>query len=95
MSDEIFSDDPETIINLLWNAANEYQESRISGAAIGLLTLGVLQGKPKCVAVQQWITAVWTDYYTRKAALSKNLDYSNNGPMPYTVPELMAEVMGQ
>lgn len=80
----------------LWNAANDYQSSRISGAAIGLLTIGVLAQKPKCTAVQAWIKSVWVEYYTRKAGVNLqnnvNLDFSICGNIPYSVPELMEEV---
>ena len=80
----------------LWKAANDFQSGQISGAAIGLLTIGVLAQKPKCTAVQAWIKSVWVEYYTRKAGVSLqnnvNLDFSICGNIPYTVPELMEEV---
>lgn len=83
---------PEQIIGALWNAANEYQSSQISGAAIGLLTIGVLNQMPKCLAVQAWIKSVWSLYYERKALFTEDYDFTVCGPMPHTVPELMAEV---
>lgn len=80
----------------LWSAANAYQSAQVSGAAIGLLTLGVIMQKPKCTAVQAWIKSVWVEYYTRKAGVSLqnnvNLDFSVCGNILYTVPELMEEV---
>jgi len=80
----------------LWKAANDFQSGQISGAAIGLLTIGVLAQKPKCTAVQAWIKSVWVEYYTRKAGVNLqnnvNLDFSICGNVPYTVPELMEEV---
>lgn len=80
----------------LWKAANDFQSGQISGAAIGLLTIGVLAQKPKCAAVQAWIKSVWVEYYTRKAMITLeselNLDFSVCGMIPFTVPELMEEV---
>lgn len=84
----------------LWQAATSYQEGYISGAAIGLLTIGVLQSKPKCLAVMAWISAIWNDnYYPRKLLVTPVYnatlnDFTDCGAMPYSVPELTAEVFG-
>jgi hypothetical protein len=79
-------------IDRLWQAAHDYEFAQVSGSAIGLLAMGVMQGKPKCTAVQDWIKSIWTEYYTRKANGSTDYDYSFAGPVPYSVPELMAEL---
>ena len=96
ITDEINAKDLASKYDSLWKAANDYQSAQISGAAIGLLTIGVLAQKPKCTAVQAWIKSVWVEYYTRKAGVSLqnnvNLDFSVCGNVPYTVPELMEEV---
>lgn len=80
----------------LWQAADSYTTSYISGVAIGILTIGVMLGKPKCSAVAAWSGGVWADYYGRKERVTADsvddLDFSNHGPMPYSVPELQAEV---
>ena len=76
----------------LWQAAHDYESAEISGSAVGLLAMGVMQGKPKCTAVQNWIKGVWTEYYIRKAGVSTDTDYSCCGACPYTVPELMEEL---
>ena len=84
-------------LQLLWQSATDYQERYISGAAIGLLTIGVIQGKPKSAAVMAWINSVWALYYRRKPLVTADhvdCDFSSAGPMPYTVPELQEEVMG-
>jgi hypothetical protein len=78
----------------LWQAAHDKEFSAISGSAIGMLSIGVSQAKPKCVAVQNWIMSFWTEYYTRKANGSTDTDYSAFGDMPYSVPELITEVYG-
>lgn len=88
--------DYDATVEALWSAADQYQQSKISGAAIGLLTIGVIQSKPKCLAVQSWIKGIWTEYYARKAEISEttvtSLDFSACGNIPHTVPELMEEV---
>ena len=81
----------------LWQAAHNYEYAQVSGSAIGMIAMGVLQGKPKCLAVQNWIKTIWELYYTRKPLISAVpdadlLDFSNCGNIPYTVPELMAEL---
>lgn len=76
----------------LWQAAHDYEYAEISGSAVGLLAIGVLQGKPKCTAVQNWIKSIWEEYYTRKVGTGSDTDYSGCGKCPYTVPELMAEL---
>ena len=81
-------------VEALWEAAHNKEFSAISGSAIGMLALGVLQSKPKCLAVQSWIASIWTEYYVRKSSCSTNTDYSFAGDMPHSVPELMAEVYG-
>ena len=76
----------------LWQAAHDYESSQISGSAIGLLTLCVLQAKPKCLTVQGWIKSIWTTYYSRKASGSADTDFAGAGDIPHSVPELMAEL---
>lgn len=92
--------DPTIVIaqktSALWQSAHDYEYQKISGAAFALLTLGVLQGKLKCIAVQGWIASIWTLYYQRKALITvdsiDDLNFSICGSMPYTIPELMQEV---
>lgn len=83
-------------IDALWAAADAYTSGYISGVAIGLLTLGVIQGKPKALAVSAWSSGVWDTYYSRKALVTPesalDLDYSSHGQIPYTVPELREEL---
>jgi hypothetical protein len=86
-------------VQALWQAATDYQESFISGAAYGLLTMGVMQGKPKSLAVMAWINSVWALYYQRKPTVTYTwdqtlMDFSSCGDMPCSVPDLLSEVMG-
>lgn len=85
-------------IAALWKAADDYVSAYISGVAIGILTIGTIQQKPKCLAVTQWSSSVWAAYYERKASVTvdslDDLDFSALGPMPCTVPALQAEVFG-
>lgn len=76
----------------LWQAAHDIEFNAISGSAVGLIVLGVMQGKPKCMAVQLWIKSLWSLYYERKASGSKETDFSRVGGCPHSVPELMAEL---
>lgn len=76
----------------LWQAAHDYEFAQVSGSAIGLLAMGVLQGLPKCIAVQNWIKGIWSVYYTRKAGTSTDTDFSIAGQCPHSVPELMVEL---
>ena len=80
----------------LWRAADAYQTRYISGVAIGLLTIGVLQQKPVALAIQAWSASVWDEYYRRKALLTYDGaldgDFTGCGPMPHSVPELRAEL---
>lgn len=82
----------------LWAAGTRYQETWISGSATSMLTLGVLAHKPKSLACSAWIQSIWALYYQRKPLVDHDmpasfLDFSSIGPMPYSVPELMAEIM--
>ncbi len=76
----------------LWQAAHDKEYEAISGSAIGLITIGVLQNKPKCLAVQNWIKNIWSLYYVRKVNGDTSLDFSMCGACPHTVPELMSEL---
>lgn len=76
----------------LWQAAHDVEYAAISGSAIGLITIGLMTGKPKCAAVQNWIKALWAEYYARKFGGSANTDFSAFAACPHSVPELMAEV---
>lgn len=82
-------------VDALWATADKYTSSYISGVAIGLLTIGVMQNKPKAMAVTAWSSAVWAEYYARKALVTldsvDNHDFSSFGSIPYSVPELQAE----
>jgi hypothetical protein len=82
----------------LWQDATNYQERYISGAAIGALTIGVLQSRPKSLAIMSWINTLWNGYYYPQKDLvtwdSEPFDFSVVGPMPYSIPELTQEVFG-
>ena len=86
----------EAKVEALWAAADKYTGSYISGVAIGILTVGVMKQKPKALAVTAWSSAIWSEYYARKALVTvysvDNHDFSSFGPIPYSVPELQAEI---
>lgn len=83
-------------ISLLWQAADKYTSRYISGVAIGILTIGVITRRRKCLDVSTWSSQIWTEYYVRKAAITAtsvvNTDFSMFGPIPYKVPELQVEI---
>lgn len=83
-------------VETLWSAADSYINNFISGVAVGLLTIGVIQQKPKALAIMDWTSKIWAEYYIRKALITEdsieNLDFSSFGPIPFSVPELQAEV---
>jgi len=80
----------------LWRAADAYTSGFISGVAVGLLTIGVIQGKPKALAVTAWSSSVWDAYYQRKALVTATSvddhDFAGLGPIPHSVPDLRAEL---
>jgi hypothetical protein len=97
--EKITFDEYQTQSNLqtLWQSATDWQEQFISNAAYGLLTIGVIQSKPKSLACMAWIQTIWAKYYEQKSLVTheyEGVDFSVVGPMPYTVPELTAEVLG-
>lgn len=83
----------------LWMAAHQYETAEICDCAIGLLAIGVMQSKPKATAIANWTESIWNGtYYPRKALCDgitePSYDFSNCGSIPYTIPELSAEVWG-
>ena len=83
-------------IEALWSAADRYTSGHISGVAIGILTIGVMQQKPKALAVTGWSSAIWAEYYARKALVTvtstDDHDFTGFGAIPFSVPELQAEI---
>lgn len=82
-------------IEALWQATDKYVARYISGVAIGILTLGVSQMKPKAMAVSEWTQMIWGTYYLRKEKVTATSvddhDYSMFGPIPYSIMELKEE----
>jgi len=84
----------KTRINSLWFSANRLESYILTPTVVGLITQGVIQGKPKCIAVQAWVNAIWAEYYVRKASGSDDINYIPVvGNCPHTVPELVAELV--
>lgn len=80
-------------IEKLWQAAHDLEFANINGSAVGMVTLGLLQEKPKCIAVQSWISNIWQIYYERKVGGSTDLDFHTVcGDIPHSIPELMEEL---
>lgn len=83
-------------IEALWAATDRYTSGYISGVAIGILTIGVMQQKPKALAVTAWSSSIWAEYYARKALVTATStddhDFTGFGTIPYSVPELQEEI---
>lgn len=86
----------QTKVEALWASADKYTSGYISGVAIGILTIGVMQKKPKALAVTAWSSAIWSEYYARKklitATSTDDYDFTAFGAIPFSVPELQAEI---
>ena len=90
-------------LNALWLYATHYVTIVCEFDAMGLAAVignrvqAELNGKPhsKVDAVLAWNQAIWADHEARRADVkatgSVNLDYSNNGPRPFRVAEVLAE----
>lgn len=85
----------EAKIDALWRATDAYIAQYISGVAIGILTLGVAQMKPKAMQVSEWTQMIWGNYYQRKANVTATSvddhDYTAFGPIPFSIQELKEE----
>lgn len=79
-------------VDALWQGAYKVEYAAISGSAVGLIAMGVMQGKPKCLAVQNWLKTLWAEYYARKFSTSTDYDFSAYATCPHSVPELMQEL---
>ena len=91
-------------LNALWLYATHYVTVVCEFDAMGLAAVighrvqAEMNGLPhsKADAVLAWNQAVWADHEARRAVVSGtgtvNLDYSNNGPRPFRVAEVLAEV---
>lgn len=82
-------------VDKLWQSAYDYEFAQISGTAVALLTAGFVAGKPKALAIAAWSNELWNGpngYYARRDSGSTDYDFSNIGLIPYSIPELSAEV---
>lgn len=85
----------------LYSAAIGYQNSQIDvnlsselQKSESIVEAGVLLevDLPKAKACGEWLTALWADYYTRKAdTANSSTDFSNNGDCPHGFAEVRDE----
>jgi hypothetical protein len=103
LSDEEFAqalaDIRAEFVEQLWQAAHDYEYANINGTAVGMLTIGVLKGLPISQAITVWDQSIWSLYYARKSLVTHEFDpalydFSICGQMPYSIPELLKEVLG-
>ena len=88
----------ENNILTLWQSANNYETAQINGSASAMVVLGLVKGSPAALRVSAWTQSIWELYYKRKPLITHEwneelLDFSECGPMPCTVSELMKEIM--
>jgi len=80
----------------LKQAASDYEAKGFSNIGIAILTAGVMQNKPKALAVAAWAEAIWAEYFRRAALITidtyPDLDFSSIGSAPYTILELKEEL---
>jgi len=70
------------------NLFNELQKSESIVEAGVLLEVDL----PLAKACGEWLTALWTDYYTRKAdTANSSKDFTNNGEAPHSFAEVRDE----
>jgi hypothetical protein len=92
----------------LWKACHDYEYQFFSGGAHAQILDFKMNGptqaiKNKAIAVQMWILNLWKEYYTRKARIwaaaddgavrGVSLDFHVHGTPPYTVAEMMTDVV--
>ena len=77
---------------MLWQIAREYETKEVNLAMINLVTQGVLLGKPKALAVQAWLTSLWSLYHTKRADDTSNMNFNSVGNCPHSTLELMREL---
>lgn len=93
--------DPAELEAALYRAAISYQNSQVDvnlsselQKSESIVEAGVLLevDLPKAKACGEWLTALWSDYYTRKADTSNSsADFSNNGGCPHGFAEVRDE----
>lgn len=79
------------LVAALHRGATLHQDTYPTGKADALIMSNANAGKPKSAANVLWLKGLWGEYYTRVDALSTDTDFSNIGPMPYTVRECVEE----
>jgi len=91
-------------IERLWQSAYDFNFQYFSGGAYAQILELKLAGVSRALDNQNWILTLWGDYYARKyqAAAAKTFteldaiseDFSNHGPPPWTVLEMLASIQG-
>lgn len=94
----------ELKIGRLWQSAYDHNFQHISGGAYAQILELKLAGVSRAVDNQNWILALWGDYYMRRymatiAASFAGLDavsedFSNHGAPPWTVLEMLESLQG-
>ncbi len=93
--------DSDAAFQALYDSAFSYQKSNIDRNLLAemqksesIVEAGVLLevDLPKAKACGDWLTALWDDYYIRKADLeNSSTDFSNNGNCPHRFADVRDE----
>lgn len=88
-------------VDALYRAAMYYQDSKIDinlsaemQKSESIVEAGVLLevDLPKAKACGEWLTSLWSDYYTRRTDTpNSSKDFSNNGDCPHSFAEVRGE----
>lgn len=86
----------KTLFNILHSAASKYQNDRCDANGVNACMAKQIESPTDCAKAKantDWVKTLWADYYTRKqeiinGSIDINLDFSNNGELPYSIYEI-------
>ena len=86
-------------IERLWKAATDYEYSFVANGAYTALLEAKLSGDTKAIAFGDWIKSLWTEYYSRRDAVTATTNkleldliseyFTIMGEPPYTIREIL------
>ena len=86
-------------IETLWQAATAYEHSYVANGAYAALLEAKLAGSTKATDFGNWISSIWTEYYSRRDSVTAaqtqeaidlvSDDFTSVGPPPYSIREVL------
>src|SRR5512136_985049 len=88
--------------NAIW-----IEEAGIGILVLGVVQAMIAaQSRPKSLECLDWVLSIWQLYYQRYSIVMQSeledidltddmIDFTSCGPMPWSVPELMTEILGE